>query len=509
MARIRVKTTKYHPHQGKVIKDKHRIKIVICGTKYGKTWGFLRHAMYKCLAKPGQLIWWVAPTYRYGKVAWLETLNKIWPVGDEYRKGIFEITKGKDPIEIQFNWWTRQKQPMSRIVFMSAENPDSLKASGVHEIFGDEPAMWREAAFHNCLTTLSHTRGNISLFTTPKGKGNWLFPHWLKGWDGDDDYPRGKYRDQHPAYMSYRAPTWTNPTIEWKFIEEMRQAMPERLWMQEFGAFWIDSHGEVFRNIKQICCLSRKHHPNPRHIYVLGWDPAQSESKSFSGWSVIDISVWPFQEVDCGRMDPNTPWPDQWNKIKALHLKWNKARVIYDDTGGSGKGVHWYPLRDRGIRSIKFDFAGKRPGKTALVKNMISAFDQLHVRLIDDQEFTDEIEGYGYNITLTDIKYGAPEGCRDDVLDARMLAFWQGCKMNPKGRTLLRDAQLKEAQKIKTRAQIREEVIKVMKSQISEKNRDFLMSLLYYNNVMDPDAFLDDPQAYLEAQRIEHAASRV
>src|SRR4051812_3954384 len=55
------------PHKGgqkEIVEDDHRIKVVCCGRRFGKTVIGAKKVIERCNEKPNQVVWWVAPTYK-------------------------------------------------------------------------------------------------------------------------------------------------------------------------------------------------------------------------------------------------------------------------------------------------------------------------------------------------------------------------------------------------------------------------------------------------------------
>ena len=78
------------------------------------------------------------------------------------------------------------------------------------------------------------------LISTPKGKG-WFYDLWRRG-RGDD-----------PDYEAWNRPSWTNPLLDADVIEEERGRLPERIFLQEYGA----EFGEIDDVVKRLTAANR------------------------------------------------------------------------------------------------------------------------------------------------------------------------------------------------------------------------------------------------------------
>lgn len=488
---LAIETPQYHRSQKTVfLKPKAPIIICICGTKWGKTWGATKKSIFLCNSKPSQHVWWVGHTYDACRISRTRTFDMLWPNDPDYRRDL--DTKEKDPAEYTWNQWKRCGQIPSKITYKSAEIPKSLKGWGPTYILGDEINFWAYEAFTNLITTTTQTEAQVILFTTPGGKGTWPHREWKKGHKEADEYDEAYDPDnEFPLYQSYRFPSTDNTEVDPDRIEQIKQTMPLRLFQQEYLAMWVDEGGCVFPHINLLSCMS----PEPRwisgHVYVVGWDPAISDSDS--AWTVMDVTNWPFREIECGTFPIGTRWETQWTKIVTLSKKY-KACVAYDDTGGAAKGVHKIELRRQGVKKVhKVDYAGKKPGKVAVINNFIYLMEQKSIKLQKNSEWEEQMESYLVDSTGISYKYKKPKHGKDDMIDARAVACWRGMKLNPKGISI---EKVRESKKILTHRELKSMRIREMINSTKKRNHDFMIQQLCAAHVPDPEAFLKDPTGY-------------
>lgn len=421
---MRIVFPQFHALQLEIINDPHPIKLLACGTKFGKTFAMVLDDTLEGmdLRKKKRIFNWVAPTYDKCDIALDQTFQRqIWP--DDQRVAGLKRIYNKPPRTVTFT------KSGTKIRFLSGQDPDSVKGQAVHHVDMDEMAMMKDLIFYNAMTTLTHTKGTFRGFSTPKGK-TWFYHEWLKGWDGDDHYPGYDLRHKHPKYKSWRAPSTANPYNEEGWIEEMQQTLPKHIYDQEYLAIWLEEGGDVFRNTNVLCVLDYQTEPTKDHIYVVVWDSAKTQSENT--YAVYDASVFPFEERFVGVFEKFTPWKYQWRHIADLCKEWNNAKLWYDNTGGAQKDVHYEQLTDMGVECNRFDFSEKYTLKIDMVHLMISFCEKQQMKFLKETRFKDQMDSYTYKQTdAGNIKYGPPTGIRDDVVDCRIMGLYACLTINP------------------------------------------------------------------------------
>ena len=139
-------------------------------------------------------------------------------------------------------------RPPSRIWFLSADNPDSIRGFGFRGLVVDEAASIPVDVWHYVLRpTISQTLGWAVLISTPKGR-NWFYDMFTRGRD-----PAEK------QYKSFRFPSNASPYFPQKEWEEAQRTLPEDVFRQEYMAEFMEDSAGVFRNID--ACLIPKTEP--------------------------------------------------------------------------------------------------------------------------------------------------------------------------------------------------------------------------------------------------------
>ena len=479
--KIKVSFPKFHDLQMEIYKDPHPIKNYACGTKTGKTFGEQLMFNYdgQDHRRPKQLFFWIAPDYDRALMA-LDSifLGQIWPA-QEVMKQFISVNR-KPPPSLTF------KTTGTRISYRSGNDPDSVKGQAVHWAKLDEVAMMKEIIMHNVMTTLTRTKGRYSAFSTPKGK-NWWYYEWLKGWDGDEYYSAYTLRHKYSKYKSWRAPTTANPHIDAEWVKTMKQTLPEHIYMQEYLAVWLEEGGDVFRNTNEVCILDYVDEPVRDRQYIIAWDIAKVGSENM--YTVFDASVFPYEQRFVGVFDKFTPWEFQWEFIANLAGKWNRAKVWYDNTGGSSKDVHYEQLSRKGVDCYRFDFSARNMLKLDMVHQLILFMEKKDIRLLKDTRYKNQMDSYTYDTTIAGgIRYRTPEGIPDDFIDCCMMGLYACLSVNPRKISLV--GSQKKFYVRKTPLQHFWEQEKKKMDRLWYQNRDYLIRMAVMSKQEDPEAYV-------------------
>ena len=148
-------TTDLHERQLEVYRSDARFRVLVAGRRSGKTHLALVE-MLMAAQKPGQLIWYIAPTEKLAKtIAW-ERLKRL-------TEPYWSKKPGETDKEIHLIWG-------SKIVLKSAFKPDGVRGIGLDFVVIDEaadvhPDLWNYAL----RPTLADRKGRALIIGTPKG----------------------------------------------------------------------------------------------------------------------------------------------------------------------------------------------------------------------------------------------------------------------------------------------------------------------------------------------------
>ena len=402
----------YAPHPAQIAihqaRDK-RFRTVCTGRRFGKTLCLAAELLDRGGSEKAGEYGWIAPTYNVADRG-IEAIRMI-------AEGNIEVS-GRAPTRVEF----RTKIGMTRIWFLSADNPDNIRGFGFQGVVIDEAAAIPVSVWHYVLRpTIAQTLGWAVFVSTPKGR-NWFYDLYTRGMDPNET-----------DYASFTFPSKASPFFPAKEWEEAKRTLPADVFRQEYEAEFMEDSAGVFRNVDactvgigQLAVGSEDYHRN----VVIGCDVAKH-----TDWTVL--IAMDAETGRCFAMERfnHLDWPIQKERILAFARKY-RGRIILDATG-VGDPIYDDLKRVYGdIEGFKFTSGSK----TALVQRLIVAVEQRRVSwpsfaptahapgatqgvCSDWQVLTNEMKRYEYEISPTGgITYNAPSGYHDDCVMALALA---------------------------------------------------------------------------------------
>lgn len=224
----------YEPHSGQreIHLDEHPRRVVACGVRWGKTLCAAMEGLAAAMAPRDRSFGWVvAPTYDLANKVFREM---VLIANRRLRHRVVKVSERSNLLVLR-----NMAGGISEIRAKSAENPVSLLGEGLDWVIIDETARLKPEIWQSHISQrLIDRKGWALLISTPKGKG-YFFELYRRGQDPD------------PVYRSWNRPSWTNPHLDSELIEEQRRHVPERVFLQEYGAQFIEGAGAVFRYVRE------------------------------------------------------------------------------------------------------------------------------------------------------------------------------------------------------------------------------------------------------------------
>jgi len=194
----------------KILKDPARHRVVVAGRRWGKTHLALVFLLQGNIL-PNQRRWYIAPTYRQGKMIAYPILRKLL-------HGFSNLRMNESELSIKLN-------NGAEIAIKGADNEDSLRGAGLDKVVLDEYATMKPHVFEEIiLPMLATTKGKSMFIGSPNG-----FNHFY------EVYMRGQIKDE-PSWKSWLYTTLEGGFVSADEIEEAKRNMDERLFKQEFQA---------------------------------------------------------------------------------------------------------------------------------------------------------------------------------------------------------------------------------------------------------------------------------
>ncbi len=382
--------TRYDPHEGQskihLARDR-RFRIVCCGRRWGKTLCLAAEIFDRAGLERAGDYGWIAPTYFIAERG-VEALREI-------AGGMLTIV-GRNPIRAELTSTIGK----SRILFLSADNPESILGLGFRGIVVDEAARIPQQVWNYTIRpTIAQTMGWATLISTPNGRG-WFY----------DLHTRGKDPTESD-YASFHFASNTNPYFPEHEWEEARRTLPEDVFRQEYMAEFLEDSAGVFRNV-DACLLPA---PATRtDDVVIGCDLAKHTDHTV----LIAMDRKTGQCLEMERFN-QLDWPIQKERIVDFVRKHNGLLVL--DATGIGDPVYDDLRRVLPrIEPVKLT----NVNKAQLIQRLIVAIEQRQVAWPTAWSvLTDELKRYEYKLTPNGaITYNAPGGYHDDCVIALALA---------------------------------------------------------------------------------------
>jgi len=395
----------YAPHPAQIAihqaRDK-RFRTVCTGRRFGKTLCLAAELLDRGGSEKAGEYGWIAPTYNVADRG-IEAIRMI-------AEGNIEVS-GRAPTRVEF----RTKIGMTRIWFLSADNPDNIRGFGFQGVVIDEAAAIPVSVWHYVLRpTIAQTLGWAVFVSTPKGR-NWFYDLYTRGMDPNET-----------DYASFTFPSKASPFFPAKEWDEAKRTLPADVFRQEYEAEFMEDSAGVFRNV-DACTVPYSAEATKGDYHrsvVIGCDVAKH-----TDWTVL--IAMDAETGRCFAMERfnHLDWPIQKERILGFARKY-RGRIILDATG-VGDPIYDDLKRVYGdIEGFKFTSASK----TALIQRLIVAVEQRRVQwsaasnrlsVTSDQwdVLTSEMKRYEYEISPTGgITYNAPSGYHDDCVMALALA---------------------------------------------------------------------------------------
>ena len=197
--------TEFDPWQERLLRSNSTRVLLNCSRQSGKSTMAGIIALHQALTSPGSLTLILAPAERQAKELFSKLAFSYRALGyampaNSYRKLGMELING------------------SRIEALPGSEKTIRGYSGVGLLILDEAARVDDALYYAVRPMLAVSGGSLMMLSTPFGKRGVFFEEWEggKGWE------------------RYEVPAAECPRISAAFLAEEREALPERVYRQEY-----------------------------------------------------------------------------------------------------------------------------------------------------------------------------------------------------------------------------------------------------------------------------------
>lgn len=232
--RPRSRTIELFDKQKQIIQDPHRFKFVCCGRRWGKTMLAEETLWSLATAKPNQIIYYVAPTFKLAKdLMWLNLTSRS-------RADVRFASATSATITFKNG---------SRICIRGSDREDNIRGFGIDFVVMEEYSFHKRGVWELIIRpALADRKGGALFIGTPSMKKG---PHYRQL----HDYAKSG-KDKEWAYFHYTI--HDNPYIDKGEIVAIQNSNTDVSWKQEYLAEFVEEEGTVYYEFNEM-----KHVYNP------------------------------------------------------------------------------------------------------------------------------------------------------------------------------------------------------------------------------------------------------
>lgn len=386
------------PDQSAIVRHPAKRKPLAMGRRWGKT--VMSGALALTCAANGARVAWIAPTYRNSRPLWRFAESSVAHLRNT---PLADISRSERIISFP--------QTLGFLGIYSGDSADSIRGENFHLVIIDEAARIAEEAYLEAIEpTVADTDGIIMPISTPAGK-NWFWREWQ----------RGQLPENQRFIKSWNAPTSANPSPVIRLAaERARASRPERVWLQEWMAQFLDEAG-VFRYVYDRAIATPLAQGEEGRTYIYGCDWAGNSGQGdFTAYAVMDAERKTLVHLDRFH---GTSYEQQMNRLLGLAQRFPPTAIVAEVNSMGGPVFEQLVNAELPMVPWVASNATKKVGVEALQL----ALEQGTITLLNDPVLVHEMTAYEASSTASGlVRYSAPEGDHDDCVMAVMMA-WLGC----------------------------------------------------------------------------------
>lgn len=207
-----------HANQQRIEDSNARFTVIKAGKRFGKTKLALFRLIKRALMFPGDMFWYLAPTYRMAKtIAWIE-MKRMIPPGMVRRANETELV-----IELVNG---------SMICLIGCDNEDALRGTQLRAVVFDEAAYIKRDIWPSIISgqLLGFKGKSYADFISSPNK---LGMNWFSDFHSEAERKMAQGdRDWAAFYFTI----YDNPTLTKKEIDDLKANTPDDIWDLEYMA---------------------------------------------------------------------------------------------------------------------------------------------------------------------------------------------------------------------------------------------------------------------------------
>ncbi|MCW8133080.1 MAG: terminase family protein [Planctomycetota bacterium] len=388
------------PKQRAVFDCPARIRVAVCGRRFGKTTLGEVEAASACARRGGSLVWWVAAAQAQAQRSYRRMFGHL-----EHESWLKKKECGRFKRLHFYN--------DSALEFVTAGSGDRLRGAGLDFLVVDEAADVPEEVWSSVLRpALVDRPGRALVLGTPRGRGNWL--HRL--------YRQGTLPEFLGRVQSFRFRTDENPRIDRRDLDDSRLIMSEDEFKQEFEAEFVESGGAVFKHFHELAGEVLRTRGDAGARYATGVDIGRRNDATVA--VTLRRHARGPAKMEGLLVLEKSGWQEQFERLKD-HVDRFPGPVTVDATGLGDPIVE---ALGRACPHVEgFTFTELR--KAQLINDLQIAFATRALRLAPDPRLLSELETYEVELEPPGRRarhfprYNAARGHHDDHVIALALAW--------------------------------------------------------------------------------------
>lgn len=370
----------------KILKSGEKFHIIDASRQSGKSYMLSYLALIFGMLREfnNENILIVSPTYEQVRIVYDNLMNI---------KNVHYVVKSS----MQSKPYTIYFKNNCRIVFKSADRPDTLRGGSNKLVLLDEYAYFKQDILDKIIrpTTAAKTNSKIIVASTPSGKD--------------------KFYELYNNYSSYFMHYSDNPQYDLREVEDAKMRLPTNVYNQEYEGVFIEDGGDVFDNLDNLQVIKKYNSVEYKATYAgIDWGRVNDST-------VLTILNEKREVLLTKRFDTN-----KWEQIIIEIVKdLNQYKpIVYAESNGVGD-----PLVEdlnKKYKGIVKHFVMSNTSKREIIEDLRMQFVQNNFSLPTKElnpELNLQLSNYTYTITRTGtITYHHRDGFHDDYVDSLAIA---------------------------------------------------------------------------------------
>lgn len=285
----------------------------------------------------------------------------------------------------------------TEILFRSYQKPDTIRGWDNDLLIIDEAAFLKDEDFYSIFRPTLNVRGKkCILCSTPKGK-NYFYQMYRLG-----------CQENNQRYFSYKATYRDNPYSNIEEIEDAKDKLPEKIFLSEYEAEFIDGSMSVFENYNN--CLEGVNKNIIQGATYAAIDVGRQDDSTVLTIMRGNVVVKTFSIR-------HTSWANIYKEIANLCIKY-KVKKVWVEVNGLGD-VFYEGLQEVLPHSYQVaEWVTTNKSKQNIIEKLIEDFKEENLIIPNEPELLSQIENFGcsYSKKSRAIIYEAMNGGHDDYV---------------------------------------------------------------------------------------------